>query len=204
MNTFVRPLLLTLLFAPPVFAASSTDLSLRGAIIPNACEPMISGGGTVDYGKMSAKALDPERPTSLPRQSMQMSVRCEGPTFFTLTTFDNRSGSSAIHDDRHGLGMTPNDEKLGSVGFSLSNPIADMTAVRMILSEDGGATWHPGAVLGHQFLTAIAVGNVLTPIAVKDFDAELVLFTQIAHANSLTLTDEVPLDGHATVQLNYL
>lgn len=204
MNTFVPPLLLTLLFAPPVFAASSTDLSLRGAITPNACEPTISGGGTVDYGKMSAKTLDPELPTSLPRQSMQLSVRCEGPTFFTLTTFDNRSGSSAIHDDWHGLGMTPNDEKLGSVGFSLYNPVADTAAVRMILSDDGGATWHPGAVLGHQLLTAVALGNALTPIAVKDFDADLMVLTKIAHANSLTLTDEVPLDGHATVQLNYL
>ncbi|SEM32292.1 Protein of unknown function [Pseudomonas sp. ok272] len=204
MNAFVPRLLMMLLVAPAVFADSATNLSLRGAIVPTACEPMISGGGTVDYGKMSAKTLDPEQPTSLPRQSLLLSVRCEGLTLFNLTTQDNRSGSSAIHDDWHGLGMTPNDEKLGSVGFGLYHPVADGAEARTIISEDGGATWHPGSVLGHQLLLAVAQGTGLTPIAVKDFDAELVLYTLIAHANSLTLTDEIPMDGHTTVQLNYL
>ncbi len=131
MNLFFTRAALVLLFTPAVFAASNTDLSVRGSITPSACSPLISGGGMVDFGKMSAKSLNAEQHTSLPNQSMQLSVRCEAPTFFTLSTIDNRAGTSANHDRWHGLGMTPNDEKLGGSAFHLYTPVADGVAVRI-------------------------------------------------------------------------
>ena len=156
MNAFASRLMLTLLLAPPAFAASNTDLSVRGSITPSACSPLISGGGMVDFGKMSAKSLNAEQHTSLPNQSMQLSVRCEAPTFFTLSTIDNRAGTSANHDRWHGLGMTPNDEKLGGSAFHLYTPVADGVAVRMITSVDGGVTWRPANELNHLWLTTVA------------------------------------------------
>jgi hypothetical protein len=33
--------------------------------------------------------------------------------------------------------------------------------------------------------------------------ARLTVFTTIVRANDLTLVDEIPIDGHATVQLKY-
>ena len=192
------------MLAPQAFAASTTDLSVRGSITPSACAPLISGGGVVDFGKMSVNSLNADQHTALPNQSMQLSVRCEAPTFFTLNTIDNRSGSSANHDRWHGLGMTPNDEKLGGSAFHLYNSVADGAAVRVIVSDDGGVSWEPANELNHLWLTAFARINQLDPIAVQDFDAEIRLFTHIAPADNLTLVDEVPVDGHATVQLKYL
>lgn len=188
------------------FAASNVDLTVKGSITPNACEPAISSGGVIEFGKLSAKELNPDQHTVLPRQTLNLSVRCEGATFFTLNTVDNRHGSSANHDHWHGLGMTPEGEKLGGAGFFLYNPVADGIAVGTIVSNDGGATWHPATLLSHSTLTAISSsqGSNLTPIAVRNFDADLTLSTHIAPANNLTLIDEVPLDGHATVQVNYL
>ncbi|WP_411390072.1 DUF1120 domain-containing protein [Pseudomonas sp. MPB23] len=204
MNAIASRLMLTLLLAPQAFAASTTDLSVRGSITPSACAPLISGGGVVDFGKMSVNSLNADQHTALPNQSMQLSVRCEAPTFFTLNTIDNRSGSSANHDRWHGLGMTPNDEKLGGSAFHLYNSVADGAAVRVIVSDDGGVSWEPANELNHLWLTAFARINQLDPIAVQDFDAEIRLFTHIAPADNLTLVDEVPVDGHATVQLKYL
>ena len=204
MNLFFTRAALVLLFTPAVFAASNTDLSVRGSITPSACSPLISGGGMVDFGKMSAKSLNAEQHTSLPNQSMQLSVRCEAPTFFTLSTIDNRAGTSANHDRWHGLGMTPNDEKLGGSAFHLYTPVADGVAVRMITSEDGGVTWGPANELNHLWLTTVARINQETPIAVQDFDAEIRLYTHITPADQLTLLEEVPIDGHATIQLKYL
>ena len=204
MNAFASRLILTLLFAPSVFAASNTDLTVKGSITPSACAPLLSGGGTIDFGKMAVKDLNAEQYTSLPNQSMQLSVRCEAPTFFTLTTIDNRAGSSANHHYGHGLGMTPEGEKLGGTVFHLYAPVADGVAVRTITSQDGGVTWLPTSLLTHTMLTAVAIGNQLVPIAVQDFDAEIRLYTHIAPADGLTLTDEVPVDGHATVQVSYL
>lgn len=114
MSTFATRAALVLLFTPTVFAASNTDLAIKGSITPSACELLMSSGGVVDFGKMSAKTLNAEQFTSLPNQAMEFSVRCEGPTFFTLNTIDNRAGSSANHDNWHGLGMTPDGEKLGA------------------------------------------------------------------------------------------
>ena len=42
------------------------------------------------------------------------------------------------------------------------------------------------------------------PAALTTLKAQLRFNTMIARANDLTLTDEVPLDGHITVQMKYL
>ena len=205
MNASPIVFLATLLLTPTVLAASSADFAVTGTITPNACEPMLSGGGIVDFGKMTAKELSADRPTSLPRQTVQLAIQCDAPTFLALSTIDNRPGTSAINPNWHGLGTTTDDEKLGSVGFGLYNQIADGVAVQTITSENGGASWIPSVYLGSNVLTAIsALGGSYTPIAVTRFTADLNLYTVIDGTDRLTVLDEVPLDGHATVQLKYL
>ena len=116
MNSSSAVFLATLLLAPSVLAASSTDFAVTGTITPNACEPMLSSGGVVDYGKMAAKELSADRPTSLPWQTMQLEILCDAPMFIALSTIDNGSGTAAINQNWHGLGTTANEEKLGSAG----------------------------------------------------------------------------------------
>ncbi|RFD27929.1 hypothetical protein CER19_16770 [Pseudomonas sp. GL93] len=195
---------LLLFGAGSVFAASSQDLTVKGIITPSACAPVVSGGGNVDFGKVSVRDLNADTYTDLPRETLLLSVRCEGPTFFTLNTIDNRAGTTASHFSWHGLGMTPDDEKLGDAGLGLYSPVADGVAVRTITSRDGGATWMPSVMLSHTVLTAVASTDGLVPIAIRELDAEIRLITHIAPASNLTLTDDVPIDGHATVQVNYL
>lgn len=191
--------------APVAFAASSTDLSVTGSITPSSCIPSLSNGGVVDHGKMTAKDLLPAKPTLLDPAEMRLEVHCEGETFFTLTTVDNRAGSSAINPAHHGLGTTLDDQKLGSVAFSLFDPMADGIAVNVITSRNGGANWSLSPYLGHQALTSFAaVGGPNTPIALSVLSARLRAFTIIVPAANLTLLDEVPIDGQATLQLKYL
>lgn len=185
-------------------AASSQDLTVKGIITPSACDPVVSGGGNVDFGKVSVKDLNADTYTDLPRETMRLSVRCEGPTFFTLNTIDNRAGTTANHFSWHGLGLTPDNEKLGDAGLGLYMPVADGVPVRTITSRDGGVTWMPSVMLSHTVLTAVADNDGVVPIAIQELDAEIRLITHIAPASSLTLTDDVPIDGHATVQVNYL
>lgn len=71
---------LLLIGAGPVWAASSQDLTVKGVITPSACAPVVSGGGTVDFGKVSVRDLNADTYTDLPRETMLLSVRCEGPT----------------------------------------------------------------------------------------------------------------------------
>lgn len=196
--------LASLLLAPAALAASTTDLSVKGLITPNACEPFITNGGVIEHGKLSIQSLAGEHFTALAPQTLQVRVQCDGQTLFALSTIDNRPGTSALDDNLHGLGMVNGNEKLGSVAFALSNPTSDIGPVRTIISTDGGLTWEPDWYLGHAALTAIAALDGTTPIAVKTFDANLGFHTSIAPANNLTLTDEIPLDGQATLQVKYL
>ncbi|WLG51881.1 DUF1120 domain-containing protein [Pseudomonas sp. FP1742] len=185
-------------------AAGSTDLSVTGLITPGACEPSLSNGGVVEHGKVGMKDLDPDQPTRLENGTLYLDVNCEAATLFTLTTVDNRSGSSAINPTQHGLGIVNDDEKLGSVALGLFDAIADRTAVRTIMSRDDGASWRVSSYLGHAGRTAFAAPNAPdTPIDIKKLHARLTAFTTIVRASDLTLTDEIPLDGHITVQLNY-
>ncbi len=58
--------------------------------------------------------------------------------------------------------------------------------------------------LGHEALTSFAAtGGPNTPIAIKDLRARLRAFTVIVPSRDLTLLDEVPIDGQATLQLKY-
>ena len=190
--------------APVAFAASSTDLSVTGLITPSACTPSLSGGGIVDHGKVTVKDLRPDQPTALENGTLYLEVNCDGATPFTLTTIDNREGSSAFHPNSHGLGVINDDQNLGSVALGLFDTVADGAAVRTIISLNDGATWRVSSYLGHAGLTAFAaLSDLSTPIAIKDLRARLTAFTTIVRANDLTLTDEIPIDGHVTVQLNY-
>lgn len=190
--------------APGVFAASSADLSVSGTITPSSCKPTLSNGGVIDHGKMTAKDLSTANPTLLDPVEMRLEVHCEGETFFTLTTMDNRAGTSAINPAHHGLGTTSQKENLGSVAFTLFDPVADDNPVQVIVSRNSGANWSASPYLGHEALTSFAaLSGPFTPIALKTLTARLRAFSIIVPAESLTLLDEVPIDGHATLQLKY-
>ena len=190
--------------APGVFAASSLDLSVTGTITPSSCAPSLSGDGVIDHGKLTARDLDLELPTRLQAGEMAFEVHCEGPTFFTLTMVDNRSGTAAGHYSHHGLGMANPDQKLGDVAFGVFEPMADELPVNTIMSRDGGASWGPSSYVGHAALTSFAApSDPYTPIAMQDLSARLRAFTTIAPSKGLTLLDEIPIDGHVTLQLKY-
>lgn len=191
--------------APATFAASATDLNVNGTITPSSCTPSLSSGGIVNHGKLTVKDLDPDQPTRLETGTLQLEVTCEAATLFTLSTIDNRPGTSAIHPASHGLGVVNDDQLLGSVAFAVLDTVADTRPVRAILSSNGGASWRPSTYLGHAGLTAFAApGDLNTPIAIKVLNARLSAFTTLVRAKDLTLVDEIPIDGHATLQLKYL
>lgn len=206
----VRPLTtlaatLLIVGANPVFAGSSTDLTVSGTITPSACKLLVGDGGEVDYGKMSTKQLNQNQHTLLPSKTLDFEVKCEGSTVFMMTTIDNQSGTSSNHDSWHGLGKTADGENLGGSGFRLLNPVADGVPALIITSLDGGATWQPSPQLSHLVLTAVALSSApAAPIAITLFTAQIELDTHIAPAAGLTVKDDVPLEGSATLQVKYL
>ena len=93
---------------------------------------------------------------------------------------------------------------IARVGAQISADLADSNPVVTIMSRNNGASWGPSSYLGHAALTAFATpGDPHTPIALQHLSARLRANTIIAPATDLTLLDELPIDGHVTMQITY-
>lgn len=194
----------TLIGMPYAQAASSTDLTVTGTITPSACLPSLTGNGVVDFGKISAKDLNQTSNTRLEERTVSLSVKCDAATTFALKGIDNRLGSSDTNS-MFGLGKINGTQNIGRYMLSMMSAIADGVAVQPIKSKDGQTGWH-----GHLFwmpgdyASVGAMTDATQPINVQDLTMELVLDTYINRADGLDLTNEVTIDGSATLEMNYL
>lgn len=188
----------------PYALASSTDLTVTGIITPAACTPSLSDGGLVDNGKIAATDLNRTTDTLVGTHPLQMSVACDGPTTFALNPIDQQAGT-ASSSSWFGLGLTDAGEKLGWVRVNVKNAMADGSPVDTIDSEDGGKTWQATGVTSPGYLLSVASAtDHSTPIAVQALAMDFEILTNIARADSLTLTDEVTLDGSVNFEMTYL
>ncbi|TFY90178.1 DUF1120 domain-containing protein [Pseudomonas nabeulensis] len=207
MNKRLSPLIASLLLTTSAgaFAASSVDLTVVGLITPSACEPTLSNGGAVDYGKISAKDLDPVQATPLTPQTVQMTVTCDAATLMALEAKDNREGSDYNNDSSEfGLGLINGTEKLGAMTLTLQTPVADGVSTRTIGSEDGGSTWVLENNLTRTNILSVADASTVAPMPVELLTTALEVAPKIAPTSQLTLNNEVAIDGSVTVTVRYL
>ena len=203
LNALFATLLLT--GTGTVLAASSVDLTVRGLITPSACEPSLSGGGNVELGKISAKDLKADKETQLADHPLQLTVTCDAATLMAIEPKDNRAGSASVVDDAaFGLGMVNANEKLGYFTMAVESAVADGADLGPIASRDGGLTWTRLMFLINNGITSVANSTTIAPVPVQSLVADLTVTPSIAPANSLTLTEEVPIDGSATLTVKYL
>lgn len=189
----------------PAFAASSVDLTVKGLITPSACTPNLPG--TVDFGKISAKDLNQESQTLLEAKTLQLTVSCEASTLFAINPVDNRVGSST-HGGAYGLGLINGTQKLGRYFITLRNPVTDIPSIMLTMYTEGRWTELDEAEsVEPNRLFAFGDFNSESgwaPHALENAAVEIVLNTAIAPAKNLTLTNEVALDGSATLEVKYL
>ncbi|QJI30865.1 DUF1120 domain-containing protein [Pseudomonas sp. ADAK18] len=205
MNTFTFRLLATLLFTSPAFAASSVDLTVKGLITPSACTPTLPG--VVDFGKISAKDLNLDKHTTLEEKTVQLTISCEASTLFAINPIDNRAGSASSSNSTYGLGLINNTEKLGRYFLMFRNPVTDIPS-EMLTFSAGRWSWlgDDDAAIPNQLIAFGSFQNDVgyLPHTLQNAAVEIVLNASIAPANTLTLTNEVALDGSATMELKYL
>ena len=202
---FYRYLILTTIFLSVLaHAGSTTELSVTGRITPSACEPTLSAAGQYDLGKISARDLNVDQPTRLTAHELQLKVTCEAMTLLALETRDNRSGSS--YSDRlytFGLGLINDAIKLGYMTLELNSITAQGTPMYALGSTWAG--WGPTSILSPEFLTAFTPNkSMAVPAPVQLLNANVQIVPTIAPANTLPLTEEVPIDGFVTLTVKYL
>lgn len=193
-----------LLHSATTFAASTVDLTVKGLIVPSACTPSLSAGGVIDHGKISAKDLNPDNPTVIGNHTLVLAVNCDAAIQFALHSIDNRASSSV--SSTYGLGFVNETQKLGGYNLTLANPLAeDGVVVQPIASSDQGNTWFkekfwdPGL-----YMSVAAMDDDSQPLAVKDLVVDLQVQTFIMGTAGMDLSNEVTLDGSATLEVKYL
>lgn len=193
-----------LLNSATAFAASSVDLTVKGLIVPSACTPTLSGGGVIDHGKVSAKDLNPDRATSIGFHTLSLSVNCDAPIQFALHPIDNRAASGISTD--FGLGFINDTQKLGHFSLTLRNPVADDgVAVQTIASIDQGNTWYSDySWEPSMYMSVASMDDDTQPLPVKDLRIDLQVNTLINRTDGLDLSNEVTIDGSATIEVKYL
>ncbi|MBV7566709.1 DUF1120 domain-containing protein [Pseudomonas sp. PDM27] len=190
--------------APHALAASNTPLTVTGSITPAACDINLSSGGIVDIGKRSVNDLHPTNNTLLNKTDMQLTMTCSESMLFMLNPIDHRPNTAAGLGDYFGVGLTPDDEKLGFFDITIKESTADTTKVQAIGSSDGGTTWvKQDRIMKDKQSSVAALSDHATRIAVQDLTMDLEIHTYIAGTNYLTLDNEVPIDGLATIEVWY-
>ncbi|WP_439854556.1 DUF1120 domain-containing protein [Pseudomonas yamanorum] len=191
----------------PAFAASTVDLTVKGIITPNACTPSLSSGGVIDHGKMSAKDLNATQITMLPKVELQMTVTCDAPVIFALKATDNRDGSGT--SSGFGLGFINGTQKLGSytlnLGTSTNPPQADGETVQAIGSFDNGVTWERwNSFETGVYVSVATLADASTPRATQLLVTPVAYSGYINRTDGLDLSNEVNIDGSATIEVMYL
>ncbi len=194
--------------APSAFAQSA-DLSVTGRIFPGACVVDLDNGGVADLGSIRLDSLDPDGTTTLDPINMNMNVSCESGVRFAFEGVDNAGDSSTVAA-QYGLGLTAAEEKIGSARLGMANVIIDGESSHAMTSDDGGATWQimllpSGIQIGKTNLLGFNTERVDTgPSAIKDMQAILQVEATIAPTSGLTVTEDVAINGNATINLVYL
>ncbi len=193
----------------PTASAQSADVSIAGKIFPGACVVQLGGGGIADLGDIRVETLDQDKITLLEPAAFPLNIDCQSAVRFALLGRDNTETSTAIGS--YGLGLTPADEKIGFANIGLSDVSVDGELSYRTRSADNGATWSSSlggvsADIQMQSMLGFAkVQGVITgPAPITALRGTLTVSPRIAPAAGLTLTEEVQINGSATINLVYL
>ncbi|MBO0491820.1 DUF1120 domain-containing protein [Pseudomonas sp. Marseille-Q1929] len=195
-------------------AASTTELTVKGLITPMACTPLLSGGGLVDFGKISRNDLNLTNGTRLPHKYLTLTVNCNAAGRYALRMRDNRDGTAHVNSEIfYGLGLDSSGNKIGvySVSFDPKQTVVDdLAVVYGTESTTGGLAWRTANLnpidVGSRSLLGFTdvVGSTSGPSAIQSLTSTLKLEATINARQNLDLSVETPMDGSATLEVVYL
>lgn len=216
MKAFLIPLSTLALLASSVVtqAASTVDLTVKGLITPMACTPVFSGGGLVDFGKISRNDLNLSNGTRLPLKYLNLSVSCNGAARYALRMRDNREGTAHVNSEIfYGLGLDHSGNKIGvySLTFDPKQTVVDdLPVIYGTESTTGGLAWRTSNLnpidIGSRSLLGFTdvQGSTSGPSVLQNLSTTVKLEATINARQNLDLSTETPMDGSATLEVVYL
>jgi len=187
-----------------VAAADTTDLSIRGNIAPAACD--VQGDLSFNFDVIPSTFLKVGEETYTDSISRKVSVNCSGAVRFAFKAIDNQR-STAYGDKDFGLGLTEKGAKIGRYTLLLNSGPVGST-----VSTDGGVNWSTASLIFKNlqpeplYLVGYtpSTGGTDGPDWFVRLDLDLEAVAWFAPAETLDLTDNLQLQGEASIELVYL
>ncbi|TDA48289.1 DUF1120 domain-containing protein [Burkholderia pyrrocinia] len=202
---------------------STTEVRVIGTITPAACTPVLGGGGVIDYGAIDPEILDPTDFTKLAEKSVPLTITCNAPAKVGLKVTDNRASSlvpnimktvasNLIDTYNFGLGTVAGKNVGGyvmrTVQGSFTGDIGDGNPadISVLSTGNGGTSWitpTPGN-LGKPYMMSWGINSAGGPVAYQVINGTFTVIAVLNKKSELPLTQTVPLNGSATLELVYL
>lgn len=201
-------------------AANMVEMQVVSVITPAACTPMLSGGGVADYGTIPARSLKPGAVTPLPAKSLSFSINCDAAAKVSVRAIDNRtssvivgivaagSGDGTLSDSfNFGLGTAAGKSIGGyAIVFQPASYTGDYQQAQLLYSTDSGTTWQAsttGNVAKNRSFGWGAPGSSYVS-SLRTISGTVTVQPYINKPENLSLSQEILLDGSATLELSYL
>lgn len=209
-------------------AASTALLKVTGLLSVAACTPTLSGGGTVDYGRIHLADLSSTGTNQLGTKNISLTITCPaatkagwtitddhadthpGASVITINNADAANGSVSDTSMSYGVGKTTGGVKIGaySIFTDISNVTADGVKVDAISGTAVSPTWQKtttGIIKnGNAEVMTVAATGSTAPLAFTTSIFPLKTSLAIQSTAALAVTDDTNLDGQATITVKYL
>jgi len=200
----------SLLASFAVHAADTTELKVKGTVRPNACTPTLTADGVIDYGTIPAASLKAGNKTTLAEKAINLAIVCDNAAKIAVTFTDNRAATrvpgivSAGESANFGLGSAAGNN-IGGYSVKFDTVTKDGGFAIYLGSNDSGASWATYSPYADTVGGYVSVGTgSATPAAGKVFSMGLKVQAVLNKPENMSLTQDVPLDGSATIEVRYL
>jgi hypothetical protein len=190
--------------------AAGADLSVKGKLQSGACSVVLGNGGTFDLGPIRAADLATDFFTDFGLGTTSLTITCTTPTSFGLRLQDNRAGTTPNSSlEGFGLGLA-GGRSIGSHSNAISRATSNGQPVDILERWQASDPWSKALtdaaflVLPGYLATFTAAGNSKGPTAFEQISALLRSSLTINYGSELDLSQEIQIDGSATLELVYL
>jgi type 1 fimbria pilin len=197
-------------------AATTTDLTLTGQILPNACDISVANGGVLALGDIPFASLNATGMTDVTPAANKLTtiITCTNATLIAFTTTDNRTASSESfpapngslpQNYKYGLGMVNGQPIGGTIFRAAGSPTVDGSAAELLYITSSGVIGAPPAFsrLADLKFTLGTPGND-TALAGRTFVFDITATIAITDRKNLPTNQPVVIDGSTTLELVYL
>ena len=201
-------------------AADTAELKVKGVIRPSACTPAFTGTNVVDYGTISGAGLKKTAANVLPENTIAFTVTCDAATKVAVRAIDNKASTvvaglmTAINTnlaDKHAYGLgAAGGKNIGaySVRSIVGSFTADGATPDIVADAANNGTWAKSTYgrfnadgTGRQ---AFATTGSTVPGSYKTMSGNLGVTAVLDKGDNLPLTQNIDLDGSATIEVQYL